>query len=453
MLVILTGKSGCGKDTLQEELIRKENFKKLISTTTRPKREGEIEGREYHFVDKDKFLQLEKENFFIEHRTYKTLVEGNPDVWYYGLGKQISKEEISNPDKDYITILDLDGAREAINYYGEDNCITVFINVDDKLREERASKRGGFDKTEWDRRLADDNIKFSKTNMRGLIDLRLDNNLDFAVSDFAVFKSKFLMNYNAMKKSKIKYNKDINNSKEDIDYERGEADNMKENPLYTYEPLGYVTGKDEYDNTFQLEHFKIIKWSDKTDKAHEVNSKSFYYKDKQTVFKSIIDKAKLIPEEYILKRLFKEHKEVFIFTKQSLTNRLIHYTNDYAKTKPVPELSAIIFGKFLTGQIAIKVNNEKQHNVLINMLKQVNENFVSTNRDYDTLYSYYTYRNDYVLLGQCKTLRDVCNLNFITKYVDFDNPDVIMPSGEKINESLLFESDSFFDRYSKDFER
>lgn len=210
MLVILTGKSGCGKDTLEEVLIKKNGFEKLLSTTSRPKRDGEIEGREYHFVDKNEFLQLEKEGFFIEHRAYETLVDGKPDIWYYGLGKQISKEDIANTDKDYITILDLDGAKEAINYYGEDNCITVFINVDDKTREERASKRGGFDKTEWNRRLADDNIKFSKEKTNEIIDFEMENNLDLST-----LKSKFIMNYEAMKIVKTGFNKNADFDKED----------------------------------------------------------------------------------------------------------------------------------------------------------------------------------------------------------------------------------------------
>lgn len=187
MLVILTGKSGCGKDTLQEELIRKENFKKLISTTTRPKREGEIEGREYYFVDKDKFFQLDKEGFFIEHRSYETLVNNKKDTWYYGLGKQLSKEDI-NSDM-YITILDLDGAKSARDYYGEDNCIVAYIELDDKIREDRASKRGGFDKSEWDRRLEDDKKVFSEENRRGLVDFEISNE-----GAICTLRQKFMVN-------------------------------------------------------------------------------------------------------------------------------------------------------------------------------------------------------------------------------------------------------------------
>ena len=208
MLVILTGKSGCGKDTLQEELIRKENFKKLISTTTRPKREGEIEGREYYFVDKDKFFQLDKEGFFIEHRSYETLVNNKKDTWYYGLGKQLSKEDI-NSDM-YITILDLDGAKAARDYYGKDNCTIAYISLDDKIRESRASKRGGFDKSEWDRRLEDDKEVFSEENRRGLVNFEISNE-----GAICTLRQKFMVNLDM-----FMFNKEYNQFKvSENDYE------------------------------------------------------------------------------------------------------------------------------------------------------------------------------------------------------------------------------------------
>ena len=53
MLLILAGKSASGKDTLLNELIKNQNFNPLVSTTTRPMREGENEGKEYFFVSKD----------------------------------------------------------------------------------------------------------------------------------------------------------------------------------------------------------------------------------------------------------------------------------------------------------------------------------------------------------------------------------------------------------------
>ena len=50
------------------------------------------------------------------------------------------------------------------------------IKCEDKIREERAKLRGGFSQSEWDRRLADDNVVFSEENINGLIDHYITNN-------------------------------------------------------------------------------------------------------------------------------------------------------------------------------------------------------------------------------------------------------------------------------------
>lgn len=64
-VLIISGPSGCGKSTLTKAL--KESVPDVyfsISTTTRKKREGEIEGVHYHFVDREQFLQDIKQNVF-----------------------------------------------------------------------------------------------------------------------------------------------------------------------------------------------------------------------------------------------------------------------------------------------------------------------------------------------------------------------------------------------------
>ena len=53
MLVILSGVAGAGKDTIKKELIKRmENVETLPSFTSRPKREGDVEGGTYYFVTK-----------------------------------------------------------------------------------------------------------------------------------------------------------------------------------------------------------------------------------------------------------------------------------------------------------------------------------------------------------------------------------------------------------------
>ncbi len=171
MIIIICGKSASGKDTLMNKLVESGEFEPIISTTSRPMREGEMNGREYFFVTKEGFQKKYEAGDFVEYRKYDTLVAGKPDTWYYGN----EKVNLDNP-KDYVVILDLDGAKAFQKYYGKENTFTVFLMSDDTKRTKRAMKRGSFDKTEWDRRLKDDQIKFSAENVKKICDRIIDNN-------------------------------------------------------------------------------------------------------------------------------------------------------------------------------------------------------------------------------------------------------------------------------------
>lgn len=61
MLVILSGVAGAGKDTIKKELIKRmENVISLPSYTSRPIRNGDVEGETYNFVSKEKFEEMIK---------------------------------------------------------------------------------------------------------------------------------------------------------------------------------------------------------------------------------------------------------------------------------------------------------------------------------------------------------------------------------------------------------
>ena len=63
VLVVLSGPSGVGKGTIAKLLIeRNDNLSLSISCTTRKPREGEVDGREYFFIEKDNFKNKRKEN-------------------------------------------------------------------------------------------------------------------------------------------------------------------------------------------------------------------------------------------------------------------------------------------------------------------------------------------------------------------------------------------------------
>lgn len=137
-LTILVGCSASGKDTVMNRLIKEFDVKPVISYTTRPIRNCEQEGREYHFVTEKEFERMENNSEFVETRVYKT-VSGN---WYYGLPKSgIDLED----DNNYITILDFDGLLELEKWLRsigqEDKLTSIYIDATEQNRLIRSLNR------------------------------------------------------------------------------------------------------------------------------------------------------------------------------------------------------------------------------------------------------------------------------------------------------------------------
>ena len=66
ILAVVSGFSGAGKGTLMKELLRRyDNYALSISATTRSPREGEVDGREYFFVSKERFQQMIEEGSLV----------------------------------------------------------------------------------------------------------------------------------------------------------------------------------------------------------------------------------------------------------------------------------------------------------------------------------------------------------------------------------------------------
>ncbi len=157
MLKIIIGKSASGKDTYLRSLCKK-GVIPIIPYTTRPMRDGEIEGKEYHFVTPEDFDILNETGKFAEVRSYNTLVKGKRDTWRYAT-PNISKNLLEK--ENYALVIDLSGAEKLKKIYG-DLVEIIYLDVPEDIREERAKNRGGFDQTEWDRRAADDKKRYNK---------------------------------------------------------------------------------------------------------------------------------------------------------------------------------------------------------------------------------------------------------------------------------------------------
>lgn len=155
-IILITGYSASGKDTVCKLMEKNCGYKNIISTTTRPIRDGEVDGENYYFTTKDNFEKSIENDEFIEYREYNTILNGNKDKWYYG----VKKNQIeNNNDTNVIAVLDIIGLRGFKKYYNE-NIISFFIHVDDEIRKNRCYLRGDFDELEWERRLKDDKEKY-----------------------------------------------------------------------------------------------------------------------------------------------------------------------------------------------------------------------------------------------------------------------------------------------------
>ena len=104
-LFVVVAPSGAGKTTLVDELLKREtNIRLSISYTTRPPRKGEKNGREYHFIARDKFESMIAAGEFLEHAN----VYGN----YYGTSRRWIENELSG-DHDVLLEIDWQGARQV----------------------------------------------------------------------------------------------------------------------------------------------------------------------------------------------------------------------------------------------------------------------------------------------------------------------------------------------------
>ena len=132
----MMGKSSTGKDTLFKMLMEDQELsvKTLVPYTTRPMREGERDGVEYHFCDETRLKALEESGRIIELRTYDT-VHG---LWKYFT---VDDDQVDLEKYSYLLIGTLEAYLKIRDYYGKDRVIPIYIEVEDGLRLQRAVER------------------------------------------------------------------------------------------------------------------------------------------------------------------------------------------------------------------------------------------------------------------------------------------------------------------------
>ena len=166
MLVILSGVSGAGKDTIKKELIKRmDNVISLPSFTSREPRDDEQEGVQYHFISKEQFIKK-----IGQHEFYEYDIHHNN---YYGTSRKLMNEKIKS-GKIIVKDIEVNGTENLIKVLGnETKLVPIFLKVDrEELKRTLINRGDNFTPEEMELRLGRLDYEESKI---GLYDYVIKN--------------------------------------------------------------------------------------------------------------------------------------------------------------------------------------------------------------------------------------------------------------------------------------
>ena len=166
-LIVLSGPSGCGKDTILRRLKELDPaIKANISFTTREPRPGEADGVNYHFVTKEQFLDNIDKGIMLEYNEYA----GN----YYGTSREAIEKQIEDGYTVVLTI-DVNGGRNVKKNYPGAMLLFLMPPSISELRR-RLFTRGDVDPESMKARLriAEDEIFYAQHYDRVIINREVD---------------------------------------------------------------------------------------------------------------------------------------------------------------------------------------------------------------------------------------------------------------------------------------
>ena len=167
MLVLLSGVSGAGKDTITKELLKRmDNLETLPSYTDRAIRKDDIPGVTYNFVTEEEFKQMIENGEFYEYNKHHE--------HYYGTSKKLLNEKIKN-GKIIIKDIEVNGVENLIKILKDElKVITIFLKVPkDVLRKRLENRIDGLDQETIELRLNRFDYEESKI---GMYDYVIKNN-------------------------------------------------------------------------------------------------------------------------------------------------------------------------------------------------------------------------------------------------------------------------------------
>ena len=134
MLVLLSGVSGAGKDTIKKQLIsRMNNVESLPSYTDRTPRANDIPGVTYNFVDTEEFERMIRDGELYEYSVHHE--------HYYGTSRKLLNEKIQE-GKIIVKDIEVNGVENLLKLLKDDvKIVTIFLRVPKDILRERLQKR------------------------------------------------------------------------------------------------------------------------------------------------------------------------------------------------------------------------------------------------------------------------------------------------------------------------
>lgn len=131
-LFVILGKSCSGKTTILNEVLSKLEIPVLLSSTTRPPRENEVNGREYNFVTMSDFDTDYKNEDILEYDVFR--IDSIRQSWVY----YTKKSDLLLPQTSQIKVVSPTGLAQLMsNKELRDNIVSIYIESSDKLRQKR----------------------------------------------------------------------------------------------------------------------------------------------------------------------------------------------------------------------------------------------------------------------------------------------------------------------------
>lgn len=119
-IVLICGYGGSGKDFIVSKLQELFGYYKMVSFTTRPMREGEINGKSYYFISDSEFFKMKENNEFFEITEYET----DTGKWYYGFAQDSIKEGEIN-----LAIINPDGIDQMVKSSIKDRLVILYVDT------------------------------------------------------------------------------------------------------------------------------------------------------------------------------------------------------------------------------------------------------------------------------------------------------------------------------------